>query len=258
MGTVLYWFSGAGNSLAVARDLAARLPAAQLVPVVHALEAPATEADSVGFVFPVHSFGPPAVVADLLRTFPAGPESYIFSVATCGGLPGYTHATVNRLLARRGLTHAAGWSVVMPDIFVDLIPILPICHNWLFTREKQKVVAMARVITARRRGPREDSTPGFNILGRALWGVSTRHFPQEDRKFGATDACTGCGLCRRICPVRNIRMTGGRPEWLHHCTQCYACLHWCPARAIQIRRPTVSKARYHHPEVKARDLCLWD
>ncbi|MBN1673737.1 MAG: hypothetical protein JXR37_22005 [Kiritimatiellae bacterium] len=45
-----------------------------------------------------------------------------------------------------------------------------------------------------------------------------------------------------------------KPSWLHRCEQCLACLHWCPQEAIQVGKKTVGRARYHHPDVRARDL----
>ena len=59
MSTILYYFSGTGNSLVVARDLAAALGTTTLVAIPTALQEPASgvadaavAADAVGIVFP--------------------------------------------------------------------------------------------------------------------------------------------------------------------------------------------------------------
>jgi MinD superfamily P-loop ATPase len=75
-----------------------------------------------------------------------------------------------------------------------------------------------------------------------------------DRSFWTQEQCNHCGLCQRICPVKNIQLVNGMPSWLHHCEQCLACLHWCPQEAIQFGKSTISRQRYHHPEVKQEDL----
>lgn len=56
--------------------------------------------------------------------------------------------------------------------------------------------------------------------------------PSEDKKFTVDEKCTGCGTCEKICPVKNIRLTDGKPVWMHSCEQCAACFSWCPSEAI--------------------------
>ena len=57
----IYYFSGTGNSLAVARDMAESLGAG-LIPVTSMLEQERahSEADGIGLVFPIYDFKPPS------------------------------------------------------------------------------------------------------------------------------------------------------------------------------------------------------
>jgi len=51
------------------------------------------------------------------------------------------------------------------------------------------------------------------------------------------DNCTGCGICRDVCPENAIRMTRdmGLPEPVPDaCTGCGRCLSECPFDAISI------------------------
>lgn len=61
----------------------------------------------------------------------------------------------------------------------------------------------------------------------------TRLMPALAMRFSADDACTGCGLCVRQCPVKNIRMVDGRPEFRRHCLFCTRCINSCPVNAIR-------------------------
>ena len=75
-----------------------------------------------------------------------------------------------------------------------------------------------------------------------------------DKGFAASDSCTGCGLCEKLCPANNIAMEGGKPKWLGRCERCVACISWCPSKAINYENSTQSRRRYHNPQIKADEL----
>lgn len=258
METILYWFSGTGNSLVAARGLAQRLEGpVRLAPMTAAMAAgEAPTAPRVGLVFPVYSFGPPAIVLDFVGRLSPARQSYLFAVATNGGMPGRTFAFLRRACARRGLELAASWQVRMPDNCITLFKTpSPRQQQALFAALPGRLDDIAAGIVRRQRGLFQD-TPGplGHLLG-ALWHVAMPHFRKADAKFRVADSCTRCRLCGRVCPVGNIEMDDGRPRWLHRCTQCLACLQWCPVEAIQYGRRTVGRTRYRHPQVSAEDLC---
>ena len=58
-------------------------------------------------------------------------------------------------------------------------------------------------------------------------------FAVNAKGFRTTDGCTGCGLCRQVCPTNNIAIVNGRPKWSDNCTHCMACICRCPAVAIE-------------------------
>jgi MinD superfamily P-loop ATPase len=82
--------------------------------------------------------------------------------------------------------------------------------------------------------------------------------PGLDKQFSIDPNCNGCGVCEQVCPVGNIKMSERRPLWQHHCEQCFACLHWCPMKSIQHGKHTAGRARYHHPEVRIKDMIVRD
>ena len=75
-----------------------------------------------------------------------------------------------------------------------------------------------------------------------------------DAGFTAGGNCTGCGLCERMCPVKNIRMDSGKPQWLHHCEHCVACISWCPVRAIEYADKTKTRRLYRNPRITVDEL----
>jgi len=70
MNTEIYYFSGTGNSLHIARELHERLPGSKLIPIVSLLKQDIIEvkAEVIGLVFPIYFMLAPRPVQDFLQT----------------------------------------------------------------------------------------------------------------------------------------------------------------------------------------------
>jgi len=257
MKTILYWFSGTGNSRAMAQDVAAELGDAAIVPVVTAMSGSMETADRVGLFFPVYGFGIPGIIGDFVRKMPITASTYFFTVATMGGTAGASHRQVRRIVRGRGGDLMAGWSVQMPGNYTPLYGAPPDAtqhKQFLAARARAKTIAQA--VMAGARGPFEDSMPPLSWIGLLLNRVSVKSFRVADRKFRVEQSCTHCGICAKVCPVANIVMKAGAPVWQNRCEQCLACLQWCPVEAIQSGRSTKGRRRYRHPKYTASDFFL--
>jgi MinD superfamily P-loop ATPase len=73
-------------------------------------------------------------------------------------------------------------------------------------------------------------------------------FVLQNKLFYATDDCTSCGLCEKLCNTGNI-IVDKKPSWGSNCTGCLACIHCCPQRAVQYGKSTIKKGRYKNPNV---------
>lgn len=259
----IYTFSGTGNSLHVAGELAARLPDASLVPIMRVLGEPdpQTHAEVVGIVFPIHAFTLPWPVRDFFEKVDFSSASYIFAI-TSRECYAKVFDDIDQLLKPHDKRLDAGFSFEMPQNYIPVFNV--------YSQEEQARVEaamltsldrIAQTVTDRRAHRPKALAWVFPISHGvmplvSLWFRKVR-FPDMARSFYANDQCTGCGICERVCLSNKIQMKDGRPIWDEtvQCTYCFACLHYCPEAAVQIRgRNTTKKGRYHHPSIIAGDI----
>lgn len=248
MKTTIYWFSGTGNSLAVAKQLAAGLRDAQLVPITRVTDV--EPEGRVGLVFPVYAFGPPTIVKRFVDQLELRPDTPIFSVCTCAVTPGDTAGIVRRLLRKKGLDLSSAWTVRQPENYPPLGGTPgPRSQARTHNRARQKVDEILQALQSPPSRSFEQANGLLRAIAKFVWPLF-RAFVEKgkaDRFFCADQKCVSCGLCAEVCPALNIQIVDGRPAWQGHCEQCFACFHWCPQKAIQYGASKRLR-RYHHPD----------
>jgi ferredoxin len=253
--TILFYFSGTGNSLAVAKQLRAGLNDAGIVSIMDktALTA-ASQADRVGIVFPVCIWGVSPAVVRFLKAFSIPGSAYVFAVATCGGEGCSTIKQVGRILRKRGRKLDAGFEVPMVNNYVPFGIPSEEKQKKALSKAKELVSGIIKTVENRDRATHRGWV-GLNwLLSGVVYTLCARWFSVMDKSFKVDDTCNGCEICRKVCPASNIEMQNKKPVWLHHCDQCWACLHWCPHHAIQMGKSTINKRRYRHPDVSIAEL----
>jgi ferredoxin len=257
MGTTIFYFTGTGNCLKVSRDLAAELGDAEIVNIAKVMHKEIDlSAQRIGIVYPVYMFGMPLIVNKFIDKLKSSEDKYIFAIATYGGMAGSSLGQTARRLASRGMQLSAGFAVKMPGNYTPLYEAIPLeKQNKLFTEEKQRIKAIAETVREKRQVKIKNGPFLLNLFfSGLLYNLFSPKIPVMDKYFWADEKCTSCGICAKVCPVKNIEITNGRPVWLHKCEQCLACLHWCPVEAIQYAKKTSGKKRYRHPEVKLEEI----
>jgi len=71
-----------------------------------------------------------------------------------------------------------------------------------------------------------------------------------------TDTCSGCDICRRICPMGNIQGVPGNPGYRagKHCCLCLRCYNYCPENAVRYRGTRAKGKPYQGPEGTLEEL----
>jgi ferredoxin len=249
---VILYFTATGNSLYAAEKIAAAT-GDRLFDIGRAVRrgeyrVALAEGEPLGFVFPVFAWTLPGVVELFIREMELEGHTgqYAYGVFTCGESAGGTEAALGQALSRRGVALHYAAPVVMPDNFIVWSHLPPPSRlEKIFAAADSALERIAAAISARERKAISAKKPEMPCL--PLEKVSTK---AGRSKLHATEKCTACGLCRRICPMGCVRQGGGeRPQWEGLCTQCLACLHRCPEGAIEWADDTDGKKRYVHPKV---------
>lgn len=259
MKNKLFYFSGTGNSLKVARDLADALGDAEIIPIpnVMAKDNMIIDSESIGIIFPVYMFGMPLIVNEFIKKLNCNKDQYIFAVATYGGQLGSALLQAGESLKERGLKLSAGFSVLMPGNYTPLYGAISIeKQQEMSDKEKARIVEIVNIIRVRKPSLIEKNSAIFNFLSSLIYKFCAPRIYKMDKGFWADARCNSCGICQKVCPVDNIKIEDGRPKWLGKCEQCLACLQWCPQEAIQYGKSTSGRKRYHHPEVNIKDIIL--
>lgn len=263
-GTKIFYFSGSGNAVAIARSIAEGLENAVVEPVARYPEGyTGADEERIGLVTPVYAWGSPRMVTEFAEKLRSKTGQYVFAVATCAGAPGRTVAALGKKLRRNGGRLDAGFAV-RNDFTVSLpgmgdMAIVRLV-GWLGRNHVpelagERLPEIIEAVKAKRASPPEGGNASANAVGSLVHGVAMTTFKTLDKGFAATDACTSCGTCANLCPRANITMVDGRPKWNGNCEACYACLVWCPESAITMNGLARNEPS-HHPEITVADMLL--
>ena len=203
--STIFWFSGTGNSLYAAKCIAAELGDTRLARITDKTPSDAVggKDTKVGFVFPSYYWNLPRAVWAFVEKLEIKPDTYIFAVVTMGGTGHGSIAAMKKLLKAKGLRLHYGKGVKMPANYVLLYnPADSTASEALLDQKDNQLREIAAAIASETR-----ATTALPIR----FGRMYKNIEQLDAKFTVGDACTGCGLCERLCSVGNIKLDNGKP-----------------------------------------------
>ena len=243
---MIFYFSATGNSRHAA-ERAAAVTGERLVSIGAACRAGAYDYDLrgdryLGFVLPTFAGTLPAPAADFIKNMAlSGAEGlFVFGLFTCGESTGEEAQALSQALADRGIALSRCWDLVMPDNFIvwSSLPS-PGALGKALTRADAALDEILAAVLRRESAAVPAGKPRLPFMPTLPAG--------ENRLRVRAEACTGCGLCARLCPTGCLTLRDGLPQWADGCCTCLACLHRCPAAAIEHGQDTVGKRRYVYP-----------
>lgn len=245
---MVFYFSGTGNSQFAAKQIAAALGDA-LVSINQALKTGGRQAfrseRPLVFVAPTYAWRMPKAVSDWIRAsrFEGGSRAYF--VLTCGGSVGNAAAYAKKLCGEKKLEFCGLAMVAMPNNYVALsdTPDEAECAA-IMEKARERLTALSALVGKGEPFPEAAVTLKDRIDSGPVCGLFYGLFV-SDKGFASSDGCTSCGKCAGRCPLNNISMKDGRPQWNGNCTHCMACIGGCPAAAIEYKSVSKGRRRYY-------------
>lgn len=244
----IYWFSGTGNSLYAAKKLSAGLGNLPLVQITNTtpIDAVGGNGMKIGFVFPSYFGNLPRVVKAFVEKLNINNDTYIFAVVTMGAVGQGSIGALESALHAKGLKLNYGRGLKMPANYVmKYNPADPDKSIATMKKTNSRIGRIISEITSSKQLIRKLPITADNLF---------KDIASLDTKFSASENCTSCGLCEKICPVENIQLEQSKPIWLNHCEHCAACISWCPTKAINYGSTTQNRRRYRNKHISVSEL----
>ena len=262
---VILYFTGTGNSLYIARQLADENTELLSIPQLMKSGKFDIEADEIGIVYPIYGHMPPNMVRRFIKQANLKAD-YKFAVLTYG----------NRKCNAAEIWNEVSQKVGKP---FDYIATIIMVDNWLpnFDMNEQRKIdkhipenlAKIKSEISERKQWIEPATEEERMMHNgfiAYTGIDPEvgFLKRSEKYFVTTDACVQCGVCVDMCPRGNYELDGDRVKISGDCEFCFACIQNCPQKAIQFAKleddPLLSRgelnpdARYRNENISLADL----
>lgn len=264
---IIFYFTGTGNSLYIARQLAEENTELLSIPQMVKQGKYEFEADEIGIVYPIYGHMPPNMVRRFIQKANLKAD-YLFAVLTYGN---------------RKCNAVEIWDEVsrQAEKRFDYIGTIIMVDNWLpnFDMNEQMKIdkhipVNLQKITADINGGRhwhepvteEERQQHQGFMQRSGLDPEVGFLIKSEKSFTVTDACIDCGICTYVCPRGNYELTSRGAKMSGDCEFCFACIQNCPQKAIQFRKSEDGSfpdgteknpdARYRNEHISLMDLKL--
>lgn len=262
---VVLYFTGTGNCLYVARELAGKAGEVLSIPQLMKHQNFEIEADEVGIVYPVYGHMPPYMVKEFINKVKIKAD-YKFAVLTYGN---------------RKCSAVEIWDDVSrkAGIEFDYIATIVMVDNWLPNFDMNEQMKIDKHIPENLAKITKDLSERLHwhepvtdlereqhqgFLERSGINPEKGFIMDSEKSFVVTDACIDCGVCTYVCPRGNYELTSKGVKISGDCEYCFACIQNCPQKAIRFAKsedgsfPTGEEknpnARYRNEHVSLMDI----
>jgi ferredoxin len=247
----VFYFSGTGNCLKVAKDLSKEIGNCEIVSMAKAFEF-TKQYGKIGFVYPVYFWGLPKKVIEFLENMNLknNENAYFYAIATHGGSAGNAVFQLYELLFKKhGIKLNYGQKLQMFSNYVPMYNMSKKVEE-ITKKSNERLLPIIDAIKAGKNNRVSKLMKIFEFLNKGF----VKKVSNMDKNYTVGNTCSGCAVCEKVCPVKNIEMLNNKPKFNHRCENCVACIQFCPQKAINYKNATQNRRRYTNPEITYMEL----
>lgn len=254
---IVLYFTGTGNSLYVARQLAGKHAEVLSIPQMVKQGRYEFEADEIGIVYPIYGHMPPYMVRQFIRRAKLKAE-YKFAVLTYGARKCDSVEIWNDISRKVGNAFDYIGTIIMVD---NWLPNFDMNEQILIDKHIPENLQKIAADLAEHKRWHEPVTEDERQMHRGFmqWtklDPEVGFLMKSEKCFTVTDACIGCGACVSVCPRGNYELTSAGVKMSGDCEYCFACIQNCPQKAIRFLRSedeSFPDGRERNPDARYRN-----
>lgn len=252
MKSIIFYFTGTGNSYYIAEQLASLATGNETMKIDTILKAKDYDLKAyskIGFVLPVYYIHLPKLCIDIISGMNFEHAETLFLVASYAGNCGFAFEDFREISSTRG-KNIQEYKVKMPGNYI-------LEYGAFSQRSQERLLQKAektiKNIDQQVRNNGKTPTMKINIISKYYKAYAQEKIKEISKRgegFYADDRCIKCQKCIKNCPVHNITIKDDKLIWGSNCAQCMRCIQTCKQEAISHKMLTKPRKRYVNPNVQ--------
>ena len=248
----ILYFTATGNSLYIAKRIGGELLS---IPQLENKRIYNITDDIVGIVFPIYSWDVPRIVRNYLEKVNIK-ANYVFTIMTYGMLSMAASSQIEEILKKQNIVLNYSNEIMMVDNFLPIFDIKNQLKRKLDKNIERKLEKINIDIKNRIQKTLKKLWIKLfltkSMSKKYLAENGRQNFGYSSKEFIVDNNCNGCGICYKVCPIKNI-IEENKPKYLDNCEFCLACIHNCSKNSIHLRKEK-SNLRYINPNIKLSEI----
>ncbi len=245
----IFYFTGTGNSLAVAKSFGGELYS---IPQILKEKRTSFKDDAIGLVYPVYSINTPNIVKRFLKEV-KWEAKYTFAIATYGNTSVAATNALQKFAEQNGKHFDYINALLMVDNFLPMFEMKNQLDSLPQKKVQESLAKIKQDIDSRTKKEPQVSFLGkiaTSIAASASKSMFTGHFSD---KYSLREHCGGCGTCSLVCPTGNCTIVNKKAAFGDKCDACLACVQACPQNALHLKGER-SDVRFRNKDVTLSEL----
>lgn len=255
-GNTIFCYSGTGNSLAAAKQLAQKFNfPVKMITKELIDQKQIIECDICIIIYPTYAYGLPLSVRDFIKTAQFKVE-YLAVLTTFGTRPGGSMGEAVRLFRRKKQKVSFCNGIKTVENYIHIFGLAK-DKKLVKQIENQRITTDEIAVKIKNRELNRKNT--FTPLSIFISGLFRFVKPLFAITYKITEDCSGCGVCTKVCPTKAAKMQEKNNKRIpvfkaNKCDHCQACMQLCPTKAIKYMRITPKSRRYLHTDIVLNEM----